>query len=189
MIGQFDNIFFFFRGEHQFVFQNPITEAQKWDLYERGPRLFIFQYGYPTLITHLSETLALFEPCLTEGVSNYFAGLNLKFLEDNAGIIMEPRPKDVPEILPIDKNLVKNGDTFNIMRLDGLDPMIAWAMGSATGHTAIAMWKEDEVINHLIRVLSISNKWLIHFIDFEIESLSVKLLPSSHEMVIGLLFS
>ena len=102
---------------------------------------------------------------------------------------MEPRPKDVPEIMPIDKNLVKNGDTFNIMRLDGLDPMIAWAMGSATGHTAIAMWKEDEVINHLIRVLSISNKWLIHFIDFEIESLSVKLLPSSHEMVIGLLSS
>ena len=38
-----------------------------------------------------------------------------------------------------------NGDTINIMRLDGLDPMIAWAMGAATGHTAIALWKEDQV--------------------------------------------
>ena len=38
-----------------------------------------------------------------------------------------------------------NGDTINIMRLDGLDPMIAWAMGAATGHTAIALWKGDQV--------------------------------------------
>ena len=58
---------------------------------------------------------------------------------------MPKRPEGVPEILPIDKNLVQNGDTFDIMRLDGLDPMIAFAMGSATGHTAIALWKENEV--------------------------------------------
>jgi len=30
-------------------------------------------------------------------------------------------------------------------RLDGLDPMIAWAMGAATGHVAIALWKENEL--------------------------------------------
>ena len=58
---------------------------------------------------------------------------------------MPKRPEGVPEILPIDKNLVQNGDTFDIMRLDGLDPMIAFAMGAATGHTAIALWKENEV--------------------------------------------
>ena len=59
---------------------------------------------------------------------------------------MPKRPEGVPEILPIDKNLVQNGDTFDIMRLDGLDPMIAFAMGAATGHTAIALWKEKEVL-------------------------------------------
>ena len=32
------------------------------------------------------------------------------------------------------------------MRLDGLDPMIAWAMGAATGHTAVAMWKDDQLL-------------------------------------------
>ena len=30
------------------------------------------------------------------------------------------------------------------------DPMIAWAMGAATGHTAIALWKDDEVNGSLI---------------------------------------
>ena len=79
-----------------------------------------------------------------------FAEANLNFLRDYAGIEMPKRSEDVPEILPIDTSLVKNGDTFDIMRLDGLDPMIAFAMGAATGHTAIALWKENEV--HTIRV-------------------------------------
>ena len=60
---------------------------------------------------------------------------------------MPKRPEGVPEILPVDKNLIQNGDTFDIMRLDGLDPMIAFAMGAATGHTAIALWQENEVKN------------------------------------------
>ncbi len=29
--------------------------------------------------------------------------------------------------------MIRSGDTFHIRRLDGIDPMIAWAMGSATG--------------------------------------------------------
>ena len=31
------------------------------------------------------------------------------------------------------------------VRLDGLDPMIAWAMGAATGHTAVALWQGQEL--------------------------------------------
>ena len=27
------------------------------------------------------------------------------------------------------------------LRLDGLDPMIAYAMGAATGHTVVALWR------------------------------------------------
>ena len=67
---------------------------------------------------------------------------------------MPKRPEGVPEILPIDKNLVQNGDTFDIMRLDGLDPMIAFAMGAATGHTAIALWKEKEVFEYSLDLQS-----------------------------------
>ena len=39
------------------------------------------------------------------------------------------------------------GDFFGILRFDGLDPMLAWAMGSTTGHTTIAL--RDELTNEL----------------------------------------
>ena len=101
--------------------------------------------GLTSAITNLGATLGLFEPCLTEKVTDIFAQMNIDFLRDNAGIIMEPRDSSTPEILPINQSLIMNGDTFDIMRLDGLDPMIAWAMGSATGHTAIALWRDDQL--------------------------------------------
>jgi len=34
---------------------------------------------------------------------------------------------------------VNSGDFFGVIRLDGLDPMLAWAMGSTTGHTTVAL--------------------------------------------------
>jgi len=40
---------------------------------------------------------------------------------------------------------VKSGDFFGIVRLGGLDPMLAWAMGSSTGHTTVAL-KIDSVL-------------------------------------------
>ena len=33
----------FFRGEHAITFDAPTTEAQEWDLYQRGPRIFLFR--------------------------------------------------------------------------------------------------------------------------------------------------
>jgi len=68
-----------------------------------------------TAVANLASTLALFEPCLTEGVSDFFAELNLEFLKNYAGIEMHERT-NAPEIMPIDINLIENGDTFNIMR-------------------------------------------------------------------------
>ena len=43
---------------------------------------------------------------------------------------MEPR-KTIN--VPVDESQIKSGDTFHILRLDGVDPMIAWAMGSKVG--------------------------------------------------------
>lgn len=53
--------------------------------------------------------------------------------------------RTAPEVLTVPAELIKNGDTFNILRLDGLDPMIAWAMGAATGHTAVALWRDGQL--------------------------------------------
>ena len=33
----------FFSGEHVITFDAPTTEAQEWDLYQRGPRIFLFR--------------------------------------------------------------------------------------------------------------------------------------------------
>jgi hypothetical protein len=33
---------YFFGGEKQIIFKAPADEANAWDLYERGPRLFLY---------------------------------------------------------------------------------------------------------------------------------------------------
>jgi len=136
---------FWSSGSHEVKFSPPKTEAEQWDVIQRGPRLFVYPIS-PELITYnLAATLALFEPVLTQAVAPIFADMNRDFLSAFVGIDMEPRQDNVPDILDIPKQMIRNGDTFNIMRLDGLDPMIAWAMGAATGHTVVAMWRDLEL--------------------------------------------
>lgn len=49
-------------------------------------------------------------------------------------------------LLPVpDESEVASGDFFGIVRLDGLDPMLAWGMGSTTGHTTVALWVDGEL--------------------------------------------
>lgn len=47
--------------------------------------------------------------------------------------------------LPPPAEKIHSGDFFGIIRLDGLDPMLAWAMGSTTGHTTVALWIDGEL--------------------------------------------
>lgn len=124
------------------TFDAPSTEAETWDVIERGPRLFVYPVSPETITYNLAATLALFEPVLSQGVVDMFAELNRDFLRAYVGLEMEPRAvngETSQSILNEVRNHVKNGDTFNIMRLDGLDPMIAWAMGASTGHTGILL--------------------------------------------------
>jgi len=132
-------------GDHVVTFPAPASPspAQAWDLYQRGPRLFLYPISPEEVTYNLGATLALFEPCLTQGVTTMFADLNREFLSAFVGIEMEERV--APEVLTVPPEMIKNGDTFNILRLDGLDPMIAWAMGAATGHTAVALWRDGEL--------------------------------------------
>lgn len=63
------------------------------------------------------------------------AKANLDFLKKLMNVEMKKRPiTDVD----IDPSLVHSGDFLGIIRLDGLDPMIAFGMGSTTGHTTVA---------------------------------------------------
>lgn len=45
----------------------------------------------------------------------------------------------------VDKRQIKSGTTIMIYRFDGIDNMIHIGSGSRAGHTAIAMWKDDEL--------------------------------------------
>jgi hypothetical protein len=42
-------------------------------------------------------------------------------------------------LVEIDESLVKSGDYFAVMRLDGLDPMIMYGTGSHSGHSVVAL--------------------------------------------------
>ena len=129
-------------GEKKVSFKTPKTDAETWDLMERGPRLFMFETGLSKVVENVAATALLFEPVATRAVSEIAAKANLEFLRHHVGIDMAPL--EDPSTKYFEKE-IKSGDTFDILRLDGLDPMIAMAMGSATGHTAIALWKDDEL--------------------------------------------
>ena len=55
---------------------------------------------------------------------------NLAFLKLQAFDDMAERSV---EDVPIAAEDINDGDFFGVLRLDGLDPMLAWAMGARTG--------------------------------------------------------
>lgn len=53
-------------------------------------------------------------------------------------------PLSPPSSPSINESEVGNGDIMGVIRMDGLDPMLAWGMGATTGHMAVAMWMDLE---------------------------------------------
>ena len=110
--------------------------AELWDIENKGIRAFRFTDDLLTTTEELTHTLNLFEPLLTPTVSDEAAAANIDFLAKYANVSIHQR--DV-QTVPIDESLIASGDFFGVMRLDGLDPMLAWAMGAHTGHTVLAL--------------------------------------------------
>lgn len=46
--------------------------------------------------------------------------------------------------LVLNESDIHSGDFLGVIRMDGLDPMLAFGMGSHTGHTAVALWEESD---------------------------------------------
>jgi len=133
---------FFLHGTHTVVFSLPsgATEAEVWDIMNKGVRIFQFQGGAVQTVSDLLSTLLLFGSEATQGVPQWVSDVNLDFLAKYAGVNMTPRA--TPSVT-IDEDSVQSGDFFGIIRLDGLDPVLAWAMGSTTGHTTVALRDAD----------------------------------------------
>lgn len=129
---------FFFKGSHSVVFSLPhdASKADVWDITTKGVRVFQFETGILDVVSDLLSTVLLFGSEATQGVPQWVADVNLDFLAKYAGVKMTPR--STPSVT-IDEDSINSGDFFGVMRLDGLDPMLAWAMGSTTGHTTVAL--------------------------------------------------
>jgi len=130
---------FFTQGTHQVTWTPAKTArpAQLYDVAHRGIRIFRFVEDDLTLAADLLDTVLLFEPMATKKPSDEAAARNIDFLTKYAQKFKMPKRK--VQSVPVDESLIHSGDFIGVIRLDGLDPMLAWAMGSATGHTTIAM--------------------------------------------------
>ena len=122
-----------------------LTEDEKWYLYNRGLHVFLFRKGsWESIVEDVYHTASLFVPFGTQDVNRFSAQDNIDFLTSYQQIkpLMVPRtPEQQAKPTSIDPSLIESGDFMGIIRLDGLDTMLAWAIGGTTGHTAVALRK------------------------------------------------
>ena len=132
-------------GTLEFIWALPADyrDAEKWDLDTKGVRVFEYMTDAKTTVANLLETVLLFIPEFTQNVDPLSAKRNVDFMAKYPQFVMESR--DPLSTVPPLEHQVHSGDFFGIIRLDGLDPMLAWAMGSTTGHTTVALWIDGEL--------------------------------------------
>ena len=116
--------------------------AVEWDLLTKGVRIFRFLNGAMQTISDIIDTAKLFASEAVKEVPNATAQLNMAFLSTYTPFTMRPRPGGAK--VHFAANEIRSGDFFGIVRLDGVDPLLAWAMGSTTGHTTVALWKRGK---------------------------------------------
>ena len=131
------------------------SKAELWDINNKGIRAFRFTDDMISSVEELTTTLELFQPLLSPTVSDEAAAANIDFLAKYANVSIHQR--DV-QTVPIDESLIASGDFFGVMRLDGLDPMLAWAMGAHTGHTVLAL-REPSGLLTIVEATNNNSYW------------------------------
>ena len=68
---------------------------------------------------------------------------NLQFLVDRG--LFPSMPAAFGKTIALDvgdpgTSVIRSGDNMQVLKLDGLDPLIAWGTGGRTGHTTVAVW-------------------------------------------------
>lgn len=120
-----------------------VTDAEQWDIANKGVRIMAFPQNSAETISNLIETVTTFLPEWTPDVPKKLGEENRDFLQKYTKFrydVRDPAQNIVP-----DESEIHSGDAFYIMRLDGLNSMLAWAMGSTTGHVASAMWMDNQL--------------------------------------------
>jgi hypothetical protein len=133
----------YIQGTHDIYFKVPTDKAANADISYMGFRVFKFQEGpVHTLEDVMGAFNLFFGAMIGKGVPDWEAENNLGFLKDKMNYTMEPRKVNLVNITKTD---IHSGDMLGIIRLDGIDPLLAYLMGSQTGHTAITMWDKGEL--------------------------------------------
>lgn len=112
----------------------PLTDpALALDVQLNGLGLFIMPCGFLGSLASLLATVALFDaPTDAELAANNAAWLR-------ATGVWTPSVKPFNRSVTIDPSSLRSGDYLAIGKLDGLDPMIEWAIGGVTGHSAMVV--------------------------------------------------
>ena len=128
----------------EWKFNDNISISELNDIKRNGFRVFSFNSNLITTFYQLYETVELFLPALTTAtIPAATEEQNVAFLKNTVQISMEKR---TIYAVDIDESIIKSGDMFAILRLDGLDPMLSWAMGSHTGHVVVALRLDDSLL-------------------------------------------
>lgn len=132
-------------GTARFVLNVPVdaTEAEMWDIENKGVRIMRLLTSTQTAVSNILATAELFLPLHSVEVPPELAQLNAEFMSTYPQFPMTKL--ESPHFSPPPPEEVHNGDLFLILRLDGLNTMLAWAMGSTTGHVTSALWIDNEL--------------------------------------------
>ncbi len=98
------------------------------DLYDAtvrgGFKVFAFQGDLLKTVSDAIATFNLFEAMETQGISDAAMERNLLFMQEYARRKMYPR---AAEPVDLDESVLHSGDFLGLVRMDGLDPVLAWA--------------------------------------------------------------
>lgn len=127
---------------YTFLFKG-LTESEVWDVQTHGVRIFRFGDSPLQTVVQILETALLFLPLLTRRAVPLSSQRNADFLQRYSNVTLAQR-HDMGGVM-VNESEIHSGDFIGILRLDGLDPMLAWATGAHTGHTTVAVWEEGQL--------------------------------------------
>ncbi|RYH15253.1 hypothetical protein EON65_32055 [archaeon] len=120
-----------------------VTDAEYWDINTKGVRMMRYLKPKAETISNIIVTLETFAAEDLPNVPEKYAQMNVDFLGKYASdkiVTRDPSANRIP-----DESEIQSGDSFYLMRFDGLNPLLAWAMGSTTGHVTVALWIDGEL--------------------------------------------
>jgi hypothetical protein len=120
-----------------------LTAAEQWDLDNKGLRIMSYPLDTAGSYSSLVKTLALFIPEATLSVPDYVEKMNIDMQTKYSHFpvtAIDPASLRIP-----DASEVHSGDAFYVHRLDGLNVLLGWAMGSTNGHVTTAIWMDGEL--------------------------------------------